>query len=411
MMDMACEPSTPVTANGEGAPGANDHEALERVLEAAGGEPERLSRMELQDCYKRIEELEGELKEKMIQMDNRSKSHDADMEAREVDWEMKIREVLQSCDEELQRLVSVIKEGERVAADVRSENSRLERKFRELEALASGSYADDAANPTKLEAACKNVYNATVLLGKALVEYEPPVTGCSWCESRSSCEKDCELKQADLQHIFRRISPASTPVDVNRPIQAKHAWEHWICSKLFLGFEAVSFEVYDENAMTTPLNLRTQATERFQRYLQQQDMSAADMFCRDRMFRIFCVQKYQTVFPSELVLLALHPQYSRNREIFRDTHGRFPGDERIHRQFLEVAKAGWLLHHLTFSFDPPASILRMERVTLFDERYHVPVVSDGEHHDIFHQAIAFIITPALRVGKTIIKSQVFLLEG
>ena len=310
---------------------------------------------------------------------------------------------LQDCKTRIQELEVELK-------GLKFENSRLKAKLQMLSLMeTSGSYSDGNASPTMLGTACLNIYEAIMKLGKILAEFEPPVMGCCCC----CCESNCQRAWQDLQQILSRISPADVPIDPNRAIQARHTWGHWISSKFFVGFETVSFDVYDEHEKITPLNLRTQAVERFQRYLQQKDMSAADkLYVEDRRFRVFCHQKYQTVFPSDIVLQALHPQYSGKREISRDKYGRFAGDKQIFLQFVEVAKAVWLLHHLSLSFDPPASILRVGQVTLFDQRYHTPVVSDGESdNQSLQQAIAFVITPALRVGKSIIKSRVYLLEG
>lgn len=72
----------------------------------------------------------------------------------------------------------------------------------------------------------------------------------------------------------------------------------------------------------------------------------------------FCMKKNENMFPPWLLELAFYPK-SPGDIIFGDYNLESKGGEEIWNRFLVVAKAVWLLHHLAFSFNPPASILRM----------------------------------------------------
>jgi hypothetical protein len=362
------------------------------------------SQTELEDCRKRILKLQEEVQGKTVLIEK--------LNAAQNESEKRLHHSQESTNvraKEVQRLKMSIEEKEKVAENMKSEISQLMTKCQKLEAAQApgasdgGSYADDHANPSILqEAAYQSVYMATMQLGKTLVEYEPVAKGCS------QCEKGCQPASQDLQRFFCTEIGPGVPVDLGRPVHLKHAWGHRICRIMFLGFDHISFQVpSDREDAFKALNLKTHSAERYRSYLQLKDVSASDMFVEYRKFRKFCVNKYQLVFTPEVVLHALHPRYTEKHEISREAHGRFAGDKEIFRHFLDVARTVWLLHHLAFSFDPPASIFRMEQVTLFDARYHDP---GYEEKDDVSQAIPFIVTPTLRVRNTIIRSRVYLPE-
>jgi hypothetical protein len=232
-----------------------------------------------------------------------------------------------------------------------------------------------------LEGACKAVDKATEDLAKFV--------------HNNSVTKTLSLKSPELEQFVRRISPAQ-PAEFSRAIQVKYAWSHWICHRMFQGFEHVFYDA-DGGQLTSPLDSKKHALECFRRFQQKQSGFSSSLF------QAFCSWKYTRVFPPGLVHQALNPP-----GIICNENGRFPGDGELHALFMDVARAVWLLHELAFSFDPPASILRMARGTPYDKQFHESVIHDEGGHGMSSQMVSLLIRPSFRVRKSIIRSRVFL---
>jgi hypothetical protein len=304
----------------------------------------------------------------------------------------------------VEQLKSIIEEKDKALAALQAEKSQLickcetmevqlaeiEQKAAE-ESLTSGAYVDDHANPSMLEEACKSVDKATENLMRVL--HGGSITGCHPSKS-----------QDRLEHFLCRISSASV-TDFSRPAQAKYAWGHWICWAMFQGFENVFYDM-DDRRMTSPLDPKAHALECFQSFQQKKLMPHAKLHYECDMFQAFCVKKYSKVFPLDLLEMALHPRLGS--KIFCDRNGRFNYFNcEVYDHFVNFAKAIWMLHELSFAFDPPANILRMAAGLPFDIQYHEPVVHD-EDCDGTARAVLLMIRPAFRLRSTIIRSRVFL---
>lgn len=365
------------------------------------------SQTELEDCKKRVLELQAEVKKKTIQIEESNgiqTAKAAEMQALKVESEKKLRlsqEATEASAKEVHLLKTDIKGKEKLVDDMTSESRELVTKCQKLEAqlaimeqktaqdsLNSGSYADGHANPSMLqEVACKSVDKATDALAKFLHD--------------NSITKSCPLNSKELEHFVHRICPAS-PVDFSRTLQVKYAWSHWICFIMFQGFEHCFFDA-DSGQLTSPFDPKNQALICFDNFQQKKDLSSSDLHKGCDMFRAFCTMKYADVFPQWLVRAALCS--NSPDDVLFDDCGRFNGDARIFTCFLDVAKAVWLLHELAFSFDPPATILRMAWGTAFDKQFHESVIHDEDTGGA--SKVVLMIRPAFRVRNTIVRSRVF----
>eukprot|EP00252_Welwitschia_mirabilis_P002892 TRINITY_DN12901_c0_g1_i1.p1 TRINITY_DN12901_c0_g1~~TRINITY_DN12901_c0_g1_i1.p1 ORF type:complete len:124 (-),score=15.46 TRINITY_DN12901_c0_g1_i1:6-353(-) len=83
----------------------------------------------------------------------------------------------------------------------------------------------------------------------------------------------------------------------------------------------------------------------------------------------------------------------------------------FYQAFLKLAKQVWLLHRLSFCFDPKVDIFQVRRGTDFSEVYMESVVKNVELADDnvgLRPKVGFTVLPGFRVGKTIIQCQVYL---
>ena len=319
-------------------------------------------------------------------------AQNGDLIAKKVEYlEMELRhsqEATKSSDQEVQHLKSSNEEKEKALKELKSETSQLKALLAEIEkkaaieSVTSGSYADDHANPSMLEDACRSVDKATDILIRVL--HGVSIT------SNSAKQKD------RLEHFLYEISFA-TQDNFSRKIQLKYAWGHWICSQIFDDFEHVFFDV-DEGSKTSPLDPKNHAEKCFQSYQKKKHMPSVGLYEGCDMFRAFCDHKYSSVFPFDLVQKAFYPSCNSNE--------RFSCEDEIYRLFLDVAKAVWLLHELSFSFDPPATILRMAFEFPFDMQYHESVIHD-EDNSGKPRDVLLMIRPAFRLRNSIVRSRVF----
>lgn len=123
-------------------------------------------------------------------------------------------------------------------------------------------------------------------------------------------------------------------------------------------------------------------------------------------FARFCRVKY---------LQLTHPKMESS--LFGSLHqrnlvnaGEFP-ETRFFMSFAEMAKWVWLLHCLSFSFEPAAEIFRLRRKCRFSEVYMESVADASPEFDLPEESgleVGFTVIPGFRIGKTLIRCQVYL---
>ena len=357
----------------------------------------------MKDCETEVLNLENELKEKATRIDDLTKSlhaKDEELQKLEVTFSHENLAIRDAGQKEVQRLNSYIEQRERASKDAELCANQLKAKCQKLESklalieqktaqesLTSGSYSDDHANPGMLEVACKAVDKAIDDLVRVLYNI--------------SYLKTLPLDSVELEPILHLISPAH-PTDFSRPIQVKYVWGHWILHQIFRDFENVFFDS-DQWNRTSPLHSKKHALECFQSFQQKKSASSLEFLNSCGTFQSFFSWKYKCVFPTWLVDSSILPS-----GIVVNEYGHFVEGEIFYR-FLDVAKAVWLLHELAFSFDPPASILRMARGEPYDKQFHDSVVHvDVEDGDAPSAKVAFMIRPAFRIRQSIVRSRVLL---
>jgi len=78
---------------------------------------------------------------------------------------------------------------------------------------------------------------------------------------------------------------------------------------------------------------------------------------------------FSFVFPPHLIEDA-HFRQVKMLSLLGDGGEETGEESKLDLNFLDLAKAIYLLHKLSFSFDPPARILKMGNGEPYDKRYH-----------------------------------------
>lgn len=365
---------------------------------------EDTTELEFHHGKRRAHKMQAELGERMTKRPKTNMGQDVRTRGVTVGLESNhhhSQEAGSASDHELRWLKSSIQEKDKALEELKAKNSHLMSRCEKVEAqlaqkvaqesLKTGSHVGDHANPSTLEDACKSVDKATDSLIRVLHLW-----------SITSTTGSSKSHDQDLERFLSAICPASL-ANFSGPVQVQYAWGHWVCVTMFNYFEHVFFAV-DDMSMTSPLDSKIHALECFRSFQEKKHMSSLKLYDECWMFRAFCDKKYSAVFPAALIEHALH-----QRSV--DSCGQFD-DEciEIYQQFLDVAKAVWLLHELAFSFDPPATILRMATGLPFDKQYHESALLDDESNEV-PQTVLLLLRPAFRVRDAIIRSRVFCLTS
>ncbi|PWA83064.1 hypothetical protein CTI12_AA171550 [Artemisia annua] len=180
----------------------------------------------------------------------------------------------------------------------------------------------------------------------------------------------------------------------------KYAFEYHICQKMFSGFQQEHFGLKSENETTTSKE------SFFQQYLALREMDPLDSVGQnpDSDFGKFCRSKY---------ILVVHPKMEASffgnldhrNYIMGGGHPRTP----FYQAFLKLAKAIWLLHRLTYSFDPVIKVFQVSKGSEFSEVYMESVVKNflvdenGEK-----PKVGLMVMPGFGIGGSVIQCRVYL---
>ncbi|KAM5583387.1 protein GRAVITROPIC IN THE LIGHT 1 [Rosa sericea] len=200
-----------------------------------------------------------------------------------------------------------------------------------------------------------------------------------------------------------RIS-ASSVIQTQRA-NAKFALQSYISRKVFQGFDHESF--YMDNGLSSVLSPDQYRRDCFAEYCDMKSMDSTKLLniqpsCN---FGKFCSNKYLDI---------VHPKMEES--FFGDleqrqqvVEGRHPRSQ-FYRQFLELAKAMWLLHLLAFSLDPAPSQFEASRGADFHPDYMESVLkSPGQVPS--GQVVGFPLIPGFKLGNgSIIKARVYLVS-
>ncbi|XP_062017491.1 protein GRAVITROPIC IN THE LIGHT 1-like [Rosa rugosa] len=217
----------------------------------------------------------------------------------------------------------------------------------------------------------------------------------------------------DIAAVVRSIEAATataTRISASSVIQtqranAKFALQSYISRKVFQGFDHESF--YMDNGLSSVLSPDQYRRDCFAEYCDIKSMDSTELLniqpsCN---FGKFCSNKY---------LAIVHPKMEES--FFGDleqrqqvVEGRNPRSQ-FYRQFLELAKAMWLLHLLAFSLDPAPSQFEARRGADFHPDYMESVLkSPGQVPS--GQVVGFPLIPGFKLGNgSIIKARVYLVS-
>jgi len=200
-----------------------------------------------------------------------------------------------------------------------------------------------------------------------------------------------------------------------RRVHEKYAWEYWISSHLFHGFENAFFGLPHLdmfNAVSNPERYRADCFLAFQEMSTKSSSTdeMAQTLLQCSRFREFCRTKFLQVIPSCLEHVLFGNFYHSCAII---AHGKFPSNvHHIFHRFLVVAKAVWILHKLAWSFEPPARIIWATPAMHYDGAIMESVMASEDLEKTYDLGkVAFVIAPGFCVRNTIVrKSQVYLIS-
>ncbi|KAK1286905.1 hypothetical protein QJS10_CPB20g01494 [Acorus calamus] len=200
----------------------------------------------------------------------------------------------------------------------------------------------------------------------------------------------------DLDAAARSIEPA---VIYAKRDHKKYAFESHICQRMFSGFNEERFSVDTDD-------LTVSSEGFFHQYLAIRTMDPLDILSQspDSLFGKFCRSKY---------LLVVHPKMEasffgnldQRSYVMNGGHPRTP----FYQAFLKLAKSIWLLHILSYSFDPKVKVFQVSKGTEFSEVYMESVAKNvvmGEGGE--RPTVGLMVMPGFMIGATVIQSQVYI---
>lgn len=214
--------------------------------------------------------------------------------------------------------------------------------------------------------------------------------------------REMESAGWDLDAAARSVQPGIAFWKVNHKC---YAFESFVCSVMFDGFNYQNFSVSSEQLPEQKKQQRLY----FDRFMGLKSAKPADYLAwkPKSTFARFCCKKY---------LRLIHPQMEESLfgnldQMTMVKSGEYP-ETAFFTAFSEMAKRIWLLHCLSFSFNPEASIFQVSRKMRFSEIYMETVneeaflLSDGSPET--EPQVGFTVVPGFRIGKTVIQCQVYL---
>lgn len=199
------------------------------------------------------------------------------------------------------------------------------------------------------------------------------------------------------------ITTTSTAITAQH---AKYALESYVSRKVFQGFDHETF--YMDGSLSSLLN-----PDQFRRdcFTQYRDMKAMDP---SELLGILPTCHFGK-FSSKKYLAVVHPKMEeslfgdleQHRQVVAGNHPR----SQFYGQFLELAKAVWLLHLLAFSLDPVPSLFEASRGAEFHPQYMESVVKFPGGRLPSGMVVGFPVSPGFKLWNgTVIKARVYLVS-
>lgn len=187
---------------------------------------------------------------------------------------------------------------------------------------------------------------------------------------------------------------------------AKYALQSYISTKMFQGFDHETF--YMDGSLSSLLNPDQYRRDCFTQYRDMKAMDPAELLgilptCH---FGKFCSNRYLAIVHPKMEE-SLFGDLDQRRQILDGNHPR----SEFYSQFLEMAKAVWLLHLLAFSLDPTPSQFEATRGAEFHPHYMESVVKFSGGRVPLGPVVGFPVSPGFKLGNgSIIKARVYLVS-
>ncbi|KAL8191599.1 hypothetical protein R6Q57_028330 [Mikania cordata] len=199
----------------------------------------------------------------------------------------------------------------------------------------------------------------------------------------------------------------SITASVVGPNHAKYSLESYVNRKFFQGFDHETF--YMDGSLSSLLNPNQFRSECFTQYSDMKSMDPMELLgilptCQ---FGKFCSKKYLSIVHPKMEE-SLFGDLEQRRQVLAGNHPR----SRFYREFLEVAKAVWLLHLVAFSLDPLPSHFEGSRGAEFHPEYMESAVratggrvgGGGGGY-----VVGFPVSPGFKLGNGyVVKARVYL---
>ncbi|KAI4390144.1 hypothetical protein MLD38_002286 [Melastoma candidum] len=187
-----------------------------------------------------------------------------------------------------------------------------------------------------------------------------------------------------------------------------YAYESFICREVFDAFQHPNFSVPDESLPEK----RKWPQFFFNRFIELKSIKPKDYLTQKpkSAFAKFCQTKYlQLVHPR--MESAFFGNLSQRNQVIS---GNFP-ETMFFALFAEMAKRVWLLHCLSFSFQPEGTIFQVSKGCRFSEVYMETIAEEALPLDNvdsgYDPRVAFTVVPGFKIGKAIVQCQVYLLKS
>lgn len=170
-------------------------------------------------------------------------------------------------------------------------------------------------------------------------------------------------------------------------------FESFLNQVLYESFENVSFEPNGTSSAFDPETLKMESCKAYQE-LKKQDWPS--------------VEKTLDKPGSVVVNANFHRYFVVRMELILSALGKLAevdASDNLMAAFFGAVRSVWLVHHLTFAFDPPVTVFRVAAAADFDPRYMDQVTTFEE--EPIRSKISIMVNPGFIVNRQTIKCQVF----
>ncbi|KAH7425323.1 hypothetical protein KP509_11G049300 [Ceratopteris richardii] len=215
-----------------------------------------------------------------------------------------------------------------------------------------------------------------------------------------------QVAQWDLNAAANSIVPN---INYAKSADKKFAFESYVNHRMLSGFENENFHV--NAAESTAIDPEKTPQQCFKEFHELRSADVLDVITSDPQgnFAKYCLHRFL-----DIVHQRMEESFFGNLEHRDQVSAGIHPKSQFYQDFLKLAKAMWILHRLAYSFLPKARIFQVQRGTGFSPLYmdNVTRLSETDmNNSNATWEVAFTVVPGLRVDKTIIKCQVYVVAA